>query len=359
MSTIVMGTGGTGGHIFPAEALGKELIAQGYNIIFIGGGLETNRYFHRNCFEYHEVASSRFSKRHFFRFCIQTIQGILQAFKLLTQIKPKLVIGFGSFYAFPVLAAAKLKKIPILLFEPNAIPGKVNRLFSKWACLSAVQFADAGKYLQGATSLAKMPILKNSEISVGAAREYFYLQPDVFTFLVFGGSQGADSINQVFSEAACRLEGEFQVIHVTGQTESAEQLRRFYATSGIRACVKAFEERIDLAWIAAEGAVCRAGAATIAEQILYAVPAILVPFPLSAEDHQTHNAQFVETQIKGAFVCAESILTVEHLTSLLTKLLASDQREKMRAAIAAFHQDQQSLSTIAVQLIGNLCHTTS
>lgn len=352
---IVIATGGTGGHVFPAEALGRELLEQSYDVTFIGGGLKNNRYFHRSDFNYEEVEVSSLLRLNIFRSVWRIIRGIVRSFKLLTEINPKVVIGFGSFYTFPVLFAARLKKIPIVLFEPNAIPGKVNRLFSKWAKLSAVQFAEAGKWLEGNITEVKMPTGKRDCIEHGSAREYFYLSPETFTFLVFGGSQGAESINRLFSEAACRLKGEtsFQVIHVTGKTAPAEKLRRMYAAAGIPACVKAFEERMDLAWSAASVVICRSGAATVAEQITYAVPGILVPFPEAADDHQTKNAQFIEKKVKGGITCPESHLTVDSLKSLLSQMLHPDKREKMHRAIVAFKQDQrkQELSTVIKGLI--------
>lgn len=352
---IVIATGGTGGHVFPAEALGRELLQQSYDVTFVGGGLKNNRYFHRNDFKYEEVTTSSLFKVNFFRSVWRILQGIRQSFKILTSIKPKLVIGFGSFYTFPVLLAARLKGIPIVLFEPNAIPGKVNRLFSRWATLSAVQFAEAGKWLSGNIIEVKMPTGKRDLIEKETAREYFYLKPELFTFLVFGGSQGSESINRLFSEAACRLKGDtsFQVIHVTGKTGPAEKLRRMYAEAGISACVKAFEERMDLAWSAASVVICRSGAATVAEQITYAVPGILVPFPQAADDHQTMNAQFIEKKVKGGITCPEATLTVDKLGTLLSQMLRSDKREKMQRAIVAFKQDQrkQELSTVIKGLV--------
>ena len=351
---IIIATGGTGGHVFPAEALASELIEQSYDVTFVGGRLSTNRYFHRNQFKFIEVPVSSFFKLNIVRSFWKIWRGFRESLQILTQLQPELVIGFGSFYTFPVLLAAKLKKIPIILFEPNAIPGKVNRLFSKWAALSAVQFAEAGKWLRGTTIEVKMPRNKRTLIDVSAAREYFYLKPDLFTFLVFGGSQGAKSINRLFSEAVCLIKDKatFQVLHVTGQTEPAEQLRKLYEQAGIPACVKAFEERMDIAWSAASAVVCRSGAGTVAEQMAYAVPGILVPFPQAADDHQTKNAQFIEEKVKGGITCPESDLTVEKLAALLLQMLQSDKREKMHRAIVLFNQDQrkQELSSVIAEI---------
>lgn len=352
---IVIATGGTGGHVFPAEALGAELLEQGYDVTFVGGGLKNNRYFHRNNFKYEEVATSSIFKLNIFRSFWRLFQGFKQSLKILATLQPKVVIGFGSFYTFPVLLAALIKRIPIVLFEPNAIPGKVNRIFSKWAKLSAVQFAEAGRWLSGTIIEVKMPTGKKELIEKEKARDYFYLKPELFTFLVFGGSQGSESINRLFSEAASRLKGStnFQVIHVTGKTGRADKFRKIYADAGIPACVKSFEERMDLAWSAASVVICRSGAATVAEQITYAVPGILVPFPQAADDHQTVNAQFVEKKVKGGITCPESTLTVEKLGKLLSQMLESDKREIMHNAILKFKRDlrKQELCSVIKGLI--------
>ncbi len=343
LSKIVIATGGTGGHVFPAEALASELIEQTHDVVFVGGGLESNRYFHKTRFKYREVAASSIVKINIFRSFWKIAQGILQSIKILTELKPQLVIGFGSFYTFPVLFAARLKKIPIVLFEPNAVPGKVNRLFSRWTVFSAVQFAEAGKELRGKVVEVKMPTPKETSIEPGVAREYFYLDPSTFTFLVFGGSQGSESINRLFLEAAKRVKetARFQVIHITGKSESVEKFRQLYASAGIPACVKSFEEKMRFAWSASSAVVCRSGAATAAELIRHAVPGICIPFPKAADDHQTKNAQFIEEKVKGAITCPESTLTVELLATLLTQMLRPSQRDAMHQAILAFQNDEK------------------
>ena len=180
-------------------------------------------------------------------------KGIWQSCQIIEQFQPDLVVGFGSFYSFPVLAAARWRKKSITLFLSDAIPGRVNRFFSKWAFFSAVQFSDAGKNLRGEIIEVKMPMNEKKHVDPAVARDYFYLDPNRFTFLVFGGSQGSESINRLFVKSAENIDTSlFQVIHITGKTHSAEKLCRHYEKAGIRACVKAFEERMDLAWSAAE-----------------------------------------------------------------------------------------------------------
>jgi UDP-N-acetylglucosamine--N-acetylmuramyl-(pentapeptide) pyrophosphoryl-undecaprenol N-acetylglucosamine transferase len=340
---IMIATGGTGGHIFPAQALAIELLEKKYDLLFAGGGLKTNRYFNRGRFQYAQVMTATPFKGNIFKSFYRIIKGIFQSFKLIDKFKPDVVIGFGSFYTFPVLVAARLRKIPIVLFEPNAIPGRVNRLFSKWALCSAVQFSEAGNLLAGEIIEVKMPNGERKKLDPAAARDYFYLDPYRFTFLVFGGSQGSASINRLFSEAIGTVmdPASFQVIHVTGKTDSAELIRRQYESAGIRACVKAFEERMDLAWSAADAVIGRSGAATIAELIKFEVPGILVPLPHATDDHQTRNALFIQNKVGGAITCPESSLSVARLKPLLEQLMVPDRLKTMKAAISSFKQDDR------------------
>jgi UDP-N-acetylglucosamine--N-acetylmuramyl-(pentapeptide) pyrophosphoryl-undecaprenol N-acetylglucosamine transferase len=352
---ILIATGGTGGHIFPAQALATELLEKNYELLFAGGGLKSNRYFNRARFPYSQVASATPLKGNPFKSLFRIGKGIKQSLKLIDRFKPDMVVGFGSFYSFPVLAAARWRKIPIILFEPNAIPGKVNRLVSKWALLSAVQFSEAGHQLSGTIIEVKMPVGERKHLDAGVARDYFYLDHESFTFLVFGGSQGAESINRLFSETILKViaPAAFQVIHITGKTDSAEIIRRQYEAAGIRACVKAFEERMDLAWSAADAVMGRSGAASIAELIKFEVPGILVPFPKAADDHQTKNALFIEKEVGGAITCPESSLTSELLKPLLEKLMLPAELQKMKSAISSFKQDhrKKDLSSVICDII--------
>lgn len=353
---ILIATGGTGGHVFPAHALAKELKEKECEVLFVGGKLNSNRYFKRGVFAHREVSSATFSKANIFKTLWMIGKGIFESLKVIREFSPDVVVGFGSFYAFPILMAAKLKKIPIVLFESNAFPGKVTRFFSRAAVMTAIQFSEAAEKLKGVCIEVKMPTGERKRTDATQARDYFYLSPDRFTFLVFGGSQGAQSINHFFSEAISLVEkarDQFQIIHVAGQSESAEVVRRRYEALGIRSCVKVFEERMDLAWSAANLVVSRSGAATVAEQIDFEVPGILIPFPRAADDHQTKNAVFVEKQVGGAITCRESSLSIPRLTAILEHLMEDSRIAEMRKAIAAFKQrdDKPDLCTLICTLL--------
>jgi UDP-N-acetylglucosamine--N-acetylmuramyl-(pentapeptide) pyrophosphoryl-undecaprenol N-acetylglucosamine transferase len=341
---VLIATGGTGGHLFPAQALGLELQEKGFDVLFVGGGLKTNRYFKREKYAFLQIESATPFRGNIFKSLYQLGAGIWQSFRVLKEFQPDLIVGFGSYHSFPVLCAAKWKKSPIALFISDIIPGRVNRLFSRWALFSAVQFSEAGKHLGGPVKEVKMPMSEKTAVSRQEARRHFYLHSDVFTFLVFGGSQGSEFINQIFAKSAARLHMPFQVIHIAGKTDSAEALGKFYEKAGIRACVKAFEERMELAWSAADVAICRSGAATIAEQLAFAVPTLYIPFPQAMDDHQTKNAKFIEEGVGGAITCPETALTESSLCTLLQQMMAPGKVQKMKEMIVSFKQDEHKPS---------------
>src|SRR5690242_14057885 len=128
---IIFAVGGTGGHLFPAQALADELIEKNdhVEILFAGAHLDTNRFLDKNRFRHREVLSATPFGKNPFRAIYILLKGIVKSLQLLKQEKPSLIVGFGSYHSFPLLCAAKLFNIPFVLFEADTIPGKVNRLF--------------------------------------------------------------------------------------------------------------------------------------------------------------------------------------------------------------------------------------
>lgn len=342
-NTILIGSGGTGGHVFPAQELAKELRDLGYEPIFIGGGLKTNRYFNREAFSFEEIESATPYRGNLLKALGKILRGVYQSWRLLSKYRPRALVGFGSFYTFPVLVAALIRRIPIFLFEPNAVCGKVNRLFSRWAQVSAVQFPEASSQLKGSCVNVKMPTAERQKEDKKVASAYFGLAPERFTFLVFGGSQGAGAINHLFVEAMKEFtipKDKFQVIHLVGAKEKREEIAQMYEQEQILACVKSFEPHMEKGWSAADLVISRSGAATVAEQIGFAVPAILIPFPQATEDHQKHNAFFVEKVVHGGVVCLEQELSGKKLAKVCMEMIDQSRLDQMRQAIDTFKKGQ-------------------
>jgi len=133
---IIISCGGTGGHLFPAQVLAEDLSE--YQVSFLGHGLEDSPYFERNDHQYREIPSARINRKKFFRSLLTIAKGIWKSYRILKKESPDVVVGFGSYHGFPSVIAAKLCRIPIILFESNATPGQVNRLTSRFASLSTV-----------------------------------------------------------------------------------------------------------------------------------------------------------------------------------------------------------------------------
>lgn len=289
-SRILLSAGGTGGHIFPALALANELKARhGCSILFTAGKLSKNPYFPHQQFAFKDVSCSSSLLKGVGSNC----KGIFESIRIIKEYKPDAVIGFGSYYTLPTLAAASLLRVPILLHEANSIPGRVNRLFSPLAKKTWISFSEAKHRLSGSVELCKMPLrehFKMGLISKEEAAAYFNLDSNLPTILIFGGSQGAKRINELFSESFLARLSAIQVIHFTGSKQDEDVFSKRYHTCGIRAYVKSFESRIDLAWAAADIAVTRAGASSLAEQWEYGVPGILIPYPEATDNHQDFNA---------------------------------------------------------------------
>jgi len=342
---IIFAVGGTGGHLFPAQALSQELTD--CDILFAGGKLSSNPFFSKFKYPFREIRSGSPSRGNLILASMQLLIGLFQSFRLLKEFSPDLVIGFGSFYSFPVLLAAKIKKIPYILVESNALPGKVNRLLSTGAELSAIQFEEAAKHMRGPSSLAKMPIPSelSGSIEKREAKKFYALDPACFTLLVFGGSQGAKALN----DAAVGLEGDFQVLHFWGKDTDPEILKAEYQKKGVRAHVKSFENQMHIAWKAADLALCRAGAGTLTELTHYTVPAILVPWPGATDDHQRINAE-VQEKKGGAVVLLEQKL--ETLPDVFLKARAA--QTIMQERLNTANDPKESLATLVLRKMEEL-----
>lgn len=349
---IIITVGGTGGHVYPAMALARQLMKQdsSLEILFIGGGLTKNRFFDRNSFLHHEVSCGNLSKRNPLSLLYDAGKistGIWSSFRLLKRFQPDLIVGFGSYHTVPVLAAANLCRIPFILHEANSVPGKVNRFFSKYALATGVYFPESIKRLKGKAEEVGLPLregYQNTHHEKMKARESFQLDPQKLTLLVFGGSQGARAINQLFVESIQFLSRDLiekiQVLHFTGETALKEKIELTYAENGLKSVVKVYEPQMDIAWAAADLMVSRSGAGTIAEAIAFGVPGILIPYPYAMDNHQEKNADFMVDRVKGAIKLEEKSLTPIHLAQEVEKLLMNGY-EGLNYIKAALEEYQQ------------------
>lgn len=367
---VLITAGGTGGHIYPAVTLAKQLKERGIEVLIAGGGLHHNRFFERAQLPYHDIACGSLSLNKPFSSAfnmLRIVQGFGASYQLLKKFSPHLTVGFGSYHTLPTLLAAKWRNIPILLHEANRAPGKVNRLLSKYVELTGVHFPDTASLLNGRAIEIPLPLregyIKNT-ISHEQARQFFELDPAKMTFLVFGGSQGAKSLNLLVANAVSLLrenaKSNIQLLHITGDQQMAAQLRNQYEKQGIQACVKEFEGRMDLAWQASNLMISRSGAGTIAEAVEFEVPGILIPYPHAMENHQEYNADFLVDVVKGAVKRSERTLTSEILASDMSEFLADNRQQisKMQLAMRNYKEREkpQDLCTTVIEMLQQFIH---
>jgi len=316
----VIAVGGTGGHVLPAQKIGAKY-KDCYDVIYMGVGLSNNVFFNKQENAFHDIDGAGLSKG-VINCGIKNFRGLIKAKQLFKQIQPEFVIGFGSYHSFPALAAAAYLGIPYELFEFNVVPGKVNRLFSRGARNVFIHFEPKLKKLHGKLNYIDYAFEEITKVSKEEALSHFGLDATKKTILVFGGSQGADAINKLIHEAAPQLLNHFQLLHFPGK-ETA--LHESYRDMQMTAHVSAFCHRMDLAWIASDLAICRAGAGAMRELLIYDTPAILIPYPEAKDNHQAYNAKYIE-QIGAGICLLQNALTPDLLVAKIFEVLILPKR---------------------------------
>ncbi len=357
---ILITAGGTGGHVYPAQGLAQQLAKQptSPDVLFVAGGLATNKYFDRSSFAFREVITSPLLSRNplkALKGLFNLGRGIWQSIQVMKEFKPDVVVGFGSYYTVSTLLAAKCLRIPIILHEANSIPGKANKWLSVLARRIGVHFPSAKTLLKGDIVEVGMPLregYQKGNIEKADALEYFQLDRECSTVLIFGGSQGAKAINRMMKDCAGRLKGaSMQFIHLTGDARVVDEFKAFYEECGVKACVKAFENQMQLAWHAADLFIGRSGASTIAEAMEFEVPGILIPYPHATDQHQDKNADFFTETVGGGVKCAEGEATGQVIADLLIERIQANCLSEMKRALAAYKQRPNQLTLCELVLM--------
>ena len=297
--------GGTGGHFYPGLAIAKSFQERGGKVLLVLSGVNAERQA--------AVAESQgidavtlpwmpHPMRRPLKFITGLFGGIRQSRKLFKEFSPQAILGMGSFASIPAILSAKLAKVPVFLHDGNARVGRANRFFSRTARFLAAAYecvnADAVKCPLHITGMPlRKELIAGSRLSkadaVAELNRCFNCNLDetLDTILIFGGSQGAAVINEFFPMALRKLEDKkFQVLHLCGKSK-LETPQKIYQGAEFPCLLLESSEKMDLFLAAADLAVCRSGGSSLAELALFGVPAILIPFPLAAEGHQTDNAK--------------------------------------------------------------------
>lgn len=321
---ILIAVGGTGGHLYPAQALADQLLESLFDpkILFAGKGLSANKYFDRSKYLFQEIPSGPASLRG----SLGILQGIFASFRLLNKFNPHLIIGFGSYHTFPLLFAAAVKRKPFILHEANSIPGKVNRMFASYSQAVGVNFPST-TLSKGHVVPVGMPLrrgFRSDRPTREAAAHYFGLNPHYRTILVMGGSQGAQAINEAMVAAVPHVKtSPLQIIHFAGNQTHLNTLKHCYDRYHIKHYVHSFESRPEYAWALADAAITRAGASSLAEQLSFFVPGVVIPYPHASDDHQKANAYAAQNQMSGIQVLFQDALHGKSLAVKIDQLLAS------------------------------------
>ncbi len=297
--SVLFAAGGTGGHLFPAIAIADEVrkLQPGARIAFVGTKEKIEaRVVPQKGFEFHTIWISGLHRRLTFGnllFPVKVVVSLVQSFFLIRKLKPTVVAGTGGYVCGPVLFAATLMRIPNVVHESNSYPGITTRMVAGKVSRVFITFEVTKRWLPKVDP-AKIELVGNPtrEVLGSVSREegakQFGLSPSKKTLLVFGGSLGAASINTAMKNMVGALAaGGLQIVWQTGE----EMDKSEKVTKGGSVWVGKFIERMECAYAAADLVMCRSGATTLAELTRIGKPAILVPYPFAAANHQELNAQ--------------------------------------------------------------------
>lgn len=333
--TVVLAGGGTGGHVYPMVAVAEALrrLCPEVGILFVGTGrgIETRVVPERGfCLELMNVLPIRGTGiGGALRGALRAAGAVLEAGRLLRRVAPSVVVSFGGYAAGPVSVAARLLSVPVGLLEPNAVLGLANRLLAPLAQRAYVAFEAAEHPFPPAVVLSTgVPIRRGFE-----PRDYEGPRSPM-RILVLGGSQGAQSLNEVVPDALACVGVPIRVVHQCGARWEGDVKERYRAyQQAVTATVVPFIEDVPRALGDADLVVARSGASAVSEICAVGRPSILVPYPYASYDHQRLNAVAVERA--GAAVCVEaSRATPERLAELI-RGLGSEAGRLPRMAAAA------------------------
>jgi UDP-N-acetylglucosamine--N-acetylmuramyl-(pentapeptide) pyrophosphoryl-undecaprenol N-acetylglucosamine transferase len=351
---VIIAGGGTGGHVIPAIAIARELQSRYQaDLLFVGTarGIET-RLVPAAGFRLELIkvgALNRVGLGTRVKTLFDLPRAVTESATLIRHFQPDLILGVGGYASGPVMLAGIVKRVPLMAFEPNVVPGVANRLVARFVKGAAVHFPATAKYFP------------NSFVSgVPVRREFLAIPPRANdappTLLVFGGSQGAHAINVALMQAIPLLQAQlpgFHLIHQTGQNDFAA-VRDAASSAGISAEVSPFIDDMPAVFSRADLLLCRSGASTVAEVAAAGKSAIFIPLPTAADDHQRHNAEAL-ANTGAARLLPQAELTGQKLANEITQLLGNrGQLTAMGAAARRFAHPQAAaqIAAIAARIAG-------
>jgi UDP-N-acetylglucosamine--N-acetylmuramyl-(pentapeptide) pyrophosphoryl-undecaprenol N-acetylglucosamine transferase len=353
---VLIAAGGTGGHIYPGIAVANEILRRDpqSEIGFVGTarGLETKLVpgagFELSIIDSAGLKNVGVAAR--LRGLMILPKSLAEARRLIASFNPGIVIGAGGYVSGPVLLTAALMGLPTMVMESNALPGFTNRRLARFIDKAAVSFEEALPYFRGKGVVTGNPV----------RREFFEIaprqrEPNQFSILIFGGSQGARAINDAMIAALPslnELRTQLRIIHQTGEADFEKVSMAYVEAGWENVNVTKYVDNMVNAFANADLVICRAGATTTAELIAAGKASVMIPFPLAADDHQRKNAEALQAA-GGTRMILQADLSGERLATEITTLASQPE------LITAMEQSSRSLAkgdsaAIVVDLIEKL-----
>lgn len=330
---FVISGGGTGGHIYPGIAIANAILQlePSAKILFIGGkGQRESKIIPEAGFDFAPILVQGFPRSLSWRWLkvfVKVPLGFFKSLAILSKFKPDIVIGTGGYVCGPVLLAGLLMRKPVVIQEQNAFPGVTNRILGRWAKEIYTHFAESIKFFPSEKTKVTGNPVRSEVIDAKPCHEKLGLDEKKFTVSVFGGSQGARSINMAMIDALPYLSefaSEIQIVHQTGERD-IQTVKEAYKKYPIKAIIQPFFYNIYDIYASTDLMVCRSSAMTLSEITLRGLPAILIPYPYATGDHQTFNAKALEENGAGIMI-KDSDLKGENLAETIISLLKDKNR---------------------------------
>lgn len=334
MSTIVLSAGGTGGHLFPAQALANELVKRGRKIVVMTDARFAN---YATQFPGAAIATVPSSPFNAITAPFKIAAGIVVALAKLMKLKPAAVIGFGGYPSVPVMLAATSLRLPTAIIEQNAVVGRANRLVMDRVKIVAAAFPIARFAPRDRSKivLTGNPLRPEVEALWGASYNVPVAGGPI-RILVFGGSQGARALSEIVPAALTHLPHDMKMrLAVVQQCrrEDIEQVRQVYANAEIRCQLESFFSDLPQRMAESHLVIARSGAGTVAELMAIGRPAILVPLPGALDDNQTPNADILD-RAGGGWKIRQSDLAPDLLSQMIIQIFADPLALARRATAA-------------------------
>lgn len=341
---VAIACGGTGGHIFPGLATGRELLDRGHEVTLwlAGKDIESDAV---KEWPGHiiTIPSEGFQFGVSWRSLV-TIFRLFKAYRLalnpMRKDRPDVVLAMGSYASFGPIKAAKKLKIPYVLHEANLLPGRAVSLLARKAEAVAVSFEKSRFYLKHRNIVTTgMPLRQELQrASLQPPRERCEAEP--LRILVMGGSRGAQVLNEVVPRAIAKTVEKgvaIEVEHIAG-LQSSEEVEEIYKLAGLKSTVHHFVQHMESIYLNVDLAVCRSGAATCAELAVFGLPALLIPYPFAVRNHQMGNARALQDSA-AADVVAQEDLTASWLRDYLVSV--SEKPDRLAHMVAAMKKRAQ------------------